>query len=261
MEASDLDRLRGAVRALLENGLDALEEDDTARAGQLRQRLQSLGMQDTALERLVQEGRIVQTLEVRAPVEGTIVERRAWKDKPIEAGTKVISLGGMNHIPVVISLFEGQGAWIDPGQRVVFRLPTFPDKEFIGRVDRTDREINFSTRTLPVYASLSTADPRLRYGMLVEAVIQASDREDVLRIPREALIRTGRGDRVVLALGEGRFRPVPVETGLESGDYIEILSGLERGQTVVVSGQFLIDSESSLTADFRRMEPEDDASQ
>ncbi len=248
-------------RSLQQQYLDALREDDPVRSKQLSQRLQTLGMKTAALERLAQDQRIVQTLDVHAPVDGTIVEWRGWKDKPVEAGTQVVTLGGMNRIPVVISLFEGQGAWINNGQRVVFRLPTFPGDEFVGQVDRTDREINFSTRTLPVYAGFSTADPRIRYGMLVEATIHASDREDVLRIPREALIRTGDGSRVIVSRGNGRFRPVAVVTGLESGDYIEVLSGLEEGQEIVVSGQFLIDSESSLTADFQRMEIGDNADQ
>jgi Cu(I)/Ag(I) efflux system membrane fusion protein len=154
----------------------------------------------------------------------------------------------------VVNLFEGQGAWIDRGQRITVRIPTMPGVEYEGQVDRTDREINFSTRTLPVYVGFRTTNPRIRYGMLVEVTIHASARENVLRIPREALIRTGEGDRVILARGNGRFRPVSVEAGIESGDYIEILSGLEEGQQIVVSGQFLIDSESSLIADFQRME-------
>jgi Cu(I)/Ag(I) efflux system membrane fusion protein len=133
-----------------------------------------------------------------------------------------------------------------------------PGTKFEGQVDRTDREINFSTRTLPVYVGFNTTDPRIRYGMLVDVTIHAAARDNVLRIPREALIRTGQGDRVIVVRGEGRFRPVTVKPGIESGDYIEILSGLAEGQEIVVSGQFLIDSESSLMADFQRMETGDD---
>ena len=132
-----------------------------------------------------------------------------------------------------------------------------PGVEFEGQVDRTDREINFSTRTLPVYVGFSTADPRIRYGMLVEVTIHAADRENVLQIPREALLRTGEGSRVIVVRGDGRFQPVEVVPGLESGEFLEVISGLEEGPEVVVSGQFLIDSESSLMADFQRMETGD----
>jgi Cu(I)/Ag(I) efflux system membrane fusion protein len=235
--------------------LEALDdEEDQTRAKQLRQRLQSLGMKAASLTRLVDSGQVEQTLDVHAPTGGTIIEVGAGQGEEVDAGTKVITLGGMNRIPVIVSLFEGQGAWVDRGQRITVRVPTMPGIEYEGQVDRTDREINFSTRTLPVYVGFSTPDPRLRYGMLVEVTIHAADRENVLQIPRDALIRTGEGSRVIVAKGDGRFQPVAVVPGLESGDVIEVISGLEEGQEIVVSGQFLIDSESSLMADFQRME-------
>lgn len=247
-----------AWRDLQHSYLDALQDEDPSRADQLRQRLQSLGMEPAALSRVESEGQIEERLDKHAPVDGILVEWRAGKGDPVGAATRVVTLGGVSLIPVVVNLFEGQGAWIDRGQRVTVRVPTMPGTEYEGQVDRTDREINFTTRTQPVYASFSTADPTLRFGMLLEVTIHTSEREDVLRIPREALIRTGEGDRVILSRGEGRFQPVAVKRGLESGDDIEILSGVEEGQEVVVSGQFLIDSESSLMADFRRMETRDD---
>ncbi len=247
-----------AWRDLQQSYLDASQGSGKWRAKQLRQRLQSLGIKPAALSRLEREGQVQEMLDKHAPLDGTLVEWRAGKGDPVEAATKVVTLGGENLIPVVVNLLEGQGTWIDRGQRVTVRVPTMPGTEYEGQVDRTDREINFRTRTLPVYVSFSTADPRLGRGMLVEVTIHTSERENVLRIPREALIPTGEGDRVILARGEGRFRPVAVKRGLESGDYIEILSGVEEGQEVVVSGQFLIDSESSLMADFRRMETGDD---
>jgi Cu(I)/Ag(I) efflux system membrane fusion protein len=234
--------------------LEALnDESDQTRASQLRQRLQSLGMTATALARLVESRQVEETLGIHAPLSGTIIEVGAGAGETVQANTRVITLGGMNRIPVVVSLFEGQGAWVDRGQKIEVRVPTMPGVEFEGQVDRTDREINFSTRTLPVYVGFSTADPRIRYGMLVEVTIHAADRENVLQIPRDALIRTGAGSRVIVALGEGRFQPVTVVPGLESGEVVEIISGLEEGQEIVVSGQFLIDSESSLKADFQRM--------
>jgi Cu(I)/Ag(I) efflux system membrane fusion protein len=89
--------------------------------------------------------------------------------------------------------------------------------------------------------------------MYATVAIEASPREDVLHIPREALIRTGRSERVILALGEGRFRPAEVRSGIESGERVEILAGLAEGERVVTSSQFLIDSEASLNASFLRM--------
>ena len=200
-----------------------------------------------------------QTLSAYAPLDGTITERLPETGVAVDTQSKVVTLGGVNRVPVVVSAFEGQAPWIDRGQRITVRVPTLPGTEFTGQVDRTDREINFSTRTLPVYVGFNTADPRLRYGMLVDVTIEAAAHENVLRIPREALIRTGSDNRVILARGAGRFQPVPVVPGLESEEYIEILSGLEEGQQVVVSGQFLIDSESNLSSGLQRLHSTDHA--
>ena len=89
--------------------------------------------------------------------------------------------------------------------------------------------------------------------MYVVATIHGDAREGVLAVPQEALIRTEAEDRVIVALGDGRFKPVPVHVGIETGGQVEILSGLKEGDQVVVSAQFLIDSESSLQASFLRM--------
>ena len=240
-------------RRLQQLYLDARDKEDQQQATQLRQRLQSLGMSDASFNRLAASSTIDKTLSVVAPQAGSVVERRAMVGDTLSAQSTVVTLGGMNRIPVNVALFEGQGAWLRRGQRAVFRVPNLPGMEFEGQVDRADREINFSTRTLPVYAGFSTADPRIRYGMLVEVSIEADARQNVLRIPCEALIRTGSGNRVILARGEGRFQPVEVVTGLESGEVVEILSGLQEGQQVVVSGQFLIDSESSLRSSIQRL--------
>jgi len=246
-------------RQLQQHYQEAVAEADDNRSTQLQQRLQSLGMSPARLGQLRAGGEIEQTLAVYAPVAGTLVERMPAAGETVTAQSRVVTLGGINRVPVIVSAFEGQGAWIDRGQQVRIRVPTLPGTEFIGTVDRTDREINFSTRTLPVYVGFNTADPRIRYGMLVDVAIEAAERRGVLRIPREALIRTGTGERVILDRGAGRFQPVEVVPGLENDDYVEILSGLEEGQLVVVSGQFLIDSESSLRTSLQRMDEGVDA--
>jgi Cu(I)/Ag(I) efflux system membrane fusion protein len=94
--------------------------------------------------------------------------------------------------------------------------------------------------------------------MFAQAIIYGRSKRNVLIIPREALIVSGGKERVVVALGEGRFRPRPVTAGMRAGERMEILAGLEEGDRVVVSGQFLIDSESNLQASFRRMTPLED---
>mgnify|MGYP000043006676 CR=1 FL=1 len=94
---------------------------------------------------------------------------------------------------------------------------------------------------------------KLRPGMFVEVTIYGGPKRDVLVVPREALILTGERELVVKVLGDNRFQPVEVETGMWQGESVEVLSGLGEGDEVVLSGQFLIDSESNLQASFRRL--------
>ena len=110
------------------------------------------------------------------------------------------------------------------------------------------------TRTLRARLRFDNPDRALKPNMYADVTIYGGARRDILVIPREALIRTGREQRVILDLGAGRFAPRPVVAGMESGDYVEIRSGLREGERVVTSGQFLIDSEASLKASLKRME-------
>jgi Cu(I)/Ag(I) efflux system membrane fusion protein len=115
------------------------------------------------------------------------------------------------------------------------------------------------TRTLQVRLRFDNPDEALKPNMYADVRIYGAPRDEVIKIPREALIRTGEQERVILALGEGRFRARQVKSGMESGEWVEILSGLAPGEQVVTSGQFLIDSESSLKAGLQRLsEPEAD---
>ena len=114
------------------------------------------------------------------------------------------------------------------------------------------------TRTLQVRLRFDNPGEVLKPNMLADVTLYGGPEHDVVHIPREALIRSGRADRVVLALGEGRFQPREVVAGLESGDRIEIKAGLEPGDRVVTSGQFLIDSEASLKQSFERFGGESD---
>ena len=89
--------------------------------------------------------------------------------------------------------------------------------------------------------------------MFAQAMIHSAPKQNVLTMPLDALIVTGAEERVVLAMGDGRFQSLPVQCGMRMSDQVEVISGLEEGQEIVVSGQFLIDSESNLQASFRRM--------
>ena len=109
-------------------------------------------------------------------------------------------------------------------------------------------------RTLKVRLAFDNPEGLLKANMFADAVIYGGPKRGALAVPAEAIIETGQRTSVVLALGDGRFQPIDVVTGMATGDFVEILSGVKAGDEVVVSGQFLIDSESSLQASFMRMD-------
>ena len=137
--------------------------------------------------------------------------------------------------------------------RVVMALDYLPGRRWTGEVDYIYPEINPKTRTAQVRMRFDNADGTLLPGMFAQVNIQGARTNRQLLVPRESLIRTGQSDRLVLALGGGKFKSVNVDVGRIGDQYAEILGGVVSGDTVVISAQFLIDSESSKTSDFQRM--------
>ncbi|MGH7746673.1 MAG: efflux RND transporter periplasmic adaptor subunit, partial [Candidatus Dormibacteria bacterium] len=140
------------------------------------------------------------------------------------------------------------------GDAVKARTPALPGTVFEGKVDAILSEVNLATRTVKARVELANPKTQLVPGMFVTVQFATDSREEVLRVPSEAVIQTGTRSVVILAEGEGKFRPVNVEVGSEGGGQSEIRAGLTAGQKVVVSGQFLIDSEASLKGTEARLQ-------
>jgi Cu(I)/Ag(I) efflux system membrane fusion protein len=132
-------------------------------------------------------------------------------------------------------------------------LPAFPGESWAGTVDYVYPTATAENRTVSIRLRFPNSDGRLKPNMYANVAIKAAPERNVLTIPQSALIRSSSGDRVILSLGDGRFRPAQVKAGIESEDRIEIISGLRPGERIVTSSQFLIDSEASLDAALLRL--------
>ncbi len=150
---------------------------------------------------------------------------------------------------------ESQAPLVAVGLPVTMTLDYLPGLQWQGAVDYLYPSLDEQTRTLRVRLRFANEDGVLKPNMFAQVVIRAPAEEQRLVVPREAVIRDPDGDRVVLALGDGRFKSVAVALGRVDERQAEILQGLRAGDEVVVSAQFLLDSESSRTSDLRRMEP------
>jgi Cu(I)/Ag(I) efflux system membrane fusion protein len=193
------------------------------------------------------------TLPIRAPIEGIVTQLAARQGMYVTPATEMFTIADLSRVWVMVDVFEAQIDWLSPGLNTEIRVPARPGRVWEGRVDYLYPELDPETRTLRVRLVFDNPDLELKPNMFADVVIYGGPKHDVLKIPGEALIVTGERTTVVKALDEGRFQPVDVVTGMERGGEVEILSGLEEGDRIVLSGQFLIDSESNLQSSFMRL--------
>ena len=190
---------------------------------------------------------------IRAPQGGVITEHRVREGMYVTPADAMFTIVDLSEVWVMVDVFEHQIAWLRPGLSAEITTPAYPGRVWEGRVEFVYPEVHSQARTLKARLEFTNQDQLLMPNMFVEAVIYGGPKRDVLIVPREALILTGEREMVVKVLGDNRFQPVEVETGMWQGASVEVRSGLDEGDEVVLSGQFLIDSESNLQASFSRL--------
>jgi Cu(I)/Ag(I) efflux system membrane fusion protein len=244
MEAKQSDSMPPATPEA-EHGMTSLETS--------RERLTHLGLSGEDIRQLEQKRVASSKLTLYAPYPGTITNLQVAAGDSVKSGAALFGLSGMARASVLANAFQRDAAWIQNGQPVEVRLPHVSGQTWSGVVNQAAVSIDPSSQNIGVKLSFTAPAHLLKSAMYVVATIHGDERRGVLAVPQEALIRTESEDRVIVALGDGRFKPVRVRIGIETGGQVEILSGLKEGDRVVVSAQFLLDSESSLQASFRRM--------
>lgn len=234
----------------------ALKRDNTVLIGAALERLASLQVPQPEINRLKKTGKVSKTITITAPQSGVLDNLMAREGMFVKPGMEIMSIGQLEHIWVIGEIFERQASLVQVGDLVRMTLDYLPRREWEGQIDFIYPSLNATTRTAQVRVHIDNPDGYLKPGMFAQMRIDAAPMDDTLLIPREALIRTGSESRVVLAKGEGRFKSVAVRVGHITDDQVEITSGLDEGDRIVTSAQFLIDSESSKTSDFGRMSHE-----
>jgi Cu(I)/Ag(I) efflux system membrane fusion protein len=192
-------------------------------------------------------------IAVTAPIGGVVTELAAREGMTVMAGAPLFRINGLATVWVNAEVPEAQAALVRPGALVEARSAALPGKAFKGKVSALLPEVSPTTRTIKARIELANPGAQLVPGMFVSVNLAPSSAKQTLFVPSEALIRTGRRTIAMVAQGDGRFTPVDVEAGHEENGQTEIRKGLEAGQKVVVSGQFLLDSEANLKAGAMRM--------
>ena len=218
-----------------------------------KQRMLLAGM-DAALVRLVESsGKVHPRMTILAPIGGVVAELLVRDGMTVSSGTPLFRINGVSSVWVNAEVPEAVALLVRPGAAVEASTPALAGKVFTGKVSALLPEVNATTRTLKARVELANPGGELVPGMFANLTFTQSGGGEVLLVPSEAVIKTGRRSVVMVALGGGRFAAVDVETGAEANDKTEIRKGLEEGQNVVLSGQFLIDSEASLRGAAPRM--------
>jgi membrane fusion protein, copper/silver efflux system len=210
-----------------------------------RQRMRLAGMPEPLVDQVARRGETQLVWTLTSPVGGVIQSLDVREGMTLAAGATLARINGLDTVWLVVEVPEAQVAGLQAGQGVEAQLPAYPGETLQGEIQAVLPQANRDSRTVPVRIELSNAEQRLRPGMTAE-VMMTRQEDAALLVPTEALIRTGRRTLVMVAEEGGRFRPVEVRTGRETEDRTVILAGLEEGQQVVASGQFLLDSEASL---------------
>ncbi|MEP7069748.1 MAG: efflux RND transporter periplasmic adaptor subunit [Usitatibacter sp.] len=210
-----------------------------------RQRMRLVGMSDAQIARVESIGKVEPRITIVAPIAGAIAELGVREGSAVTTGSPIVRINGLSTVWINAELPEALAAQLKSGDRVEAKAPD--GSVVMGTVGALLPEVNAQTRTLKVRVEVDNAQRKLLPGMFATLNFKPSARDNMLLIPSEAVIATGTRNIVMVAEGGGRFTPVQIEPGVESGGQTEIKKGLKAGQRVVLSGQFLLDSEASLT--------------
>jgi Cu(I)/Ag(I) efflux system membrane fusion protein len=212
-------------------------------------------MSEELIGAVERERRTQSRITLRAPIGGVIQALEVREGMTLMPGATLFRIVDLSSVWVNAEVPESLSAAVRPGTPVEARVAAWPGQTFRGRVAAILPELNAETRTVRARIELANPGARLAPGMFATLAFAPTHARPALLVPSEAVIRTGTRTVVILAGEKGMFRPVDVETGVESGGDTQILKGLAEGDRVVLSGQFLIDSEASLRSTLTRMQP------
>lgn len=229
----------------------------TGRSGLIKgatERLITLGVDRPQIQSIVKRGRASQAIDIKAKSGGVVARLNVREGGYLSPAQTVISAGPLDNVWVDAEVFERQLQWVKTGSKAKMTLDAFPGQEWDSEIDYVYPILDPQTRTLRLRLKFPNPQGDLKPNMFANITLQPITDESVLTIPKSAVIRSGGMTRVVLSEGEGKFRSARIRIGREAGDKVEVLEGLTDKSNVVSSAQFLLDSESSQSADLSRME-------
>lgn len=229
--------------------------EETAWIDAARQKMALLGLSRNQIAALEAGGKPQRRVNYYAPAGGIVSRIAASEGGAVSAGMPILEITDLSRVWVTAELMEEQAAWITLGKSVEISVDSLPGETFEGKVDYLYPTVTASTRTHPVRIVLANPGLRLKPGMFAKVTLYGGKGDEAVLVPSEAVITTGKRSLVLVAQDGGHFTPVAVQAGMESNGQTAILKGLQGGEQVVTSGQFLIESEASLKGALEKLAP------
>jgi Cu(I)/Ag(I) efflux system membrane fusion protein/cobalt-zinc-cadmium efflux system membrane fusion protein len=228
--------------------------DNEGLLGSARRRLEYFDIAAGEIELIEQSGQVKKTILVRSPFSGFVIQRQVEEGGFVKAGTMLFRIADLSRIWVEAHIYEYEFSWVAKGQEAEMTLPYQPGKVFSGRVSYVYPYLQPKTRDVVIRLEFENPELALKPDMYGDVRIKSDFGREGLVIPSEAVIRSGERNVVFVTRGDNKFAPRDVTLGLPvDGGKIQIMTGLASGETVVTSGQFLLDSESKLKEAVQKM--------
>ncbi len=217
-----------------------------------RRRLLLWDISPGQVDQIVRTGRVRRTLTLYAPAAGTVVEKQVLRGQAVQPGQTIYTIADLSRVWVEAEIREADAGSVREGTPATVELAAFPGRPLSGQVEYVYPTLQPEARTLKARISIPNPDGRLKPGMFATVRLSTPLRS-TLTVPTTAVVRTGERSLVFVDLGGGSLLPQEVEIGRIAGEYTEVLAGVEPGQRVVTSAQFLLESESNLAEVMRSM--------
>jgi Cu(I)/Ag(I) efflux system membrane fusion protein/cobalt-zinc-cadmium efflux system membrane fusion protein len=211
-------------------------------------KLQLLNVSDSEIKRLKETREVKTTVTLYAQNSGTVLEKNILEGQKIMAGEPLLKIANLSNLWLIADVYEYEIPKIKIGSNAIINFKSFPGKTYRGKVSFIYPTLDEQSRTVKVRIDVPNRNNELKPSMFANVVIEGPELKPTPVIPENAVIRSGKMDLVILDLGDGKFKPQQVTLGIYSDGYYQVLSGLNEGNKIVTSAQFLIDSESNLRA-------------
>lgn len=227
-------------------GLDQMVKSSRSLLNAARKRLSLWDISEEQIAAIEESGEIQRRLELKSPTDGIVLEKKVIEGDAVKPGANLYRIGNLNRIWVIAQVYEFELPWVNEGDKVQITSSYDPFLSMSGKIEYIYPTLDAKSRTADVRISVLNPEDKLKPDMWVDVEILVDTRKQVVAVPKSAVIHSGKRDIVFIDQGGGLYEPREVKVGVETGAYYEVASGIEPGQNVVVSAQFLLDSEAKL---------------